>query len=69
MLKDILKLQGVKELTKTQQQKLEGGFLISHGERACGGPGQTCPSGYCCGRGQNIRYACVVSAPGGINCL
>ena len=71
MLKGILKLKGTQALSKSQQKNIEGSglTLIPHGELRCGERGDTCPSGYCCGRGQNIRYACVIAQPGEINCL
>ncbi|WP_340066578.1 hypothetical protein [Ascidiimonas aurantiaca] len=67
-MKKVLNVLGAKPLGKEELRKIEGG-IVPVGEIPCGGPGQSCPPGYCCGRGQNIRQACVVPLPGFINCL
>ncbi len=65
MLESILKLKGVELLSKSEQNQLVGGLNTEIG---CGGPGQSCPPGYCCGVGQVLRFACVIPEPGFINC-
>ncbi len=68
MLENILKLNGIEVLSKSEQKQLIGG-IDTNPEIPCGGPNPPCPPGYCCGRGQNIQYACVIAEPGFINCL
>lgn len=67
-MKKTLNILEYKPLGREALKKIKGGIVIG-GEIPCGGPGQSCPPGYCCGRGQDIRQACVVPLPGFINCL
>lgn len=68
MLENILKLNGIEVLSKSEQKQLIGGLDTTPGETPCGEPGQTCPPGYCCGVGEVLRFACVIPERWEINC-
>lgn len=67
--KKVSRINGSRILRKSELRMISGGGPITVDEIPCFGNGANCPAGYCCGRGQVFHNACVVAAPGSINCL